>query len=939
VRRFAQCAALTTLVLLPTIAACSSAYESDTTLGGETAQNNGAAGAGSAVGVPPPPLVRPRLPDLSEHDRDGDRIDDKLEVTNASSQPVAIEILLTRPTLTRDLASFGQNGGRLRHVFARVSYGWTGSIRRSALASLREDLGSSLLFIAASQPMVTQLDEATRTGRVRPIWHADFGGKADGISGDPATTIGIIDTGVDGTHLDLRDRMAGFRDYSSDAASQPRDVWGHGTHVTSIALGSGAAFGTGPGVLRYTSAGDLSGQAGGTFLPAPIHTPRYLGSSSSTTVSVNAVWLGGVATSLFAAHSADTDASWTKFAVVTGTSPQVIPDASDASTAARYSDSLSQTSPTAIGNFAVIDKVASYPGVADGFNAFRGVAPNCRWFGAKIFNDRGEGDSTTTAEALDDLVTLSSRDNIQIINLSITSDAGTDAALRAKVNTAIDNGIVVVVAAGNDGPTGSTPDPGLANAAITVGATNDVNELTTYTSAGFPPSDASEDLKPDILAPGGSSFRSLILAADSNTTDATNSSLADLEPDDYTGMQGTSMAAPFVAGSVALMIDAWQRSGRAWSFSSSDEPLLMKMLLLAAATETNTPREQGAGGDPVLGRAVSPKDPFEGFGIVNPDASVEAIALALPGTFSGGLSATPPARLEWEPRAWGRHVALRAGDPLSLTLAVPATEDLDLYLYSGTPDANGAPVIGAASVHEGKGVAESISFVAAAPETAYVFVKRISGYGEFSLTAVHGGSCGNGVLDSGEACDPAILGGATCCDAACQSLPATSSCDDGNACTRGDHCAAGKCVGGDVVVCSNTNECQLAGSCDPSTGQCSTRAASNGTACSLGTCSIGVCAPEAEAGAGGAPPDNALEAGAGGLVEQTGAGDDWGGAAGQPNARPNPPLKAAGAGCACSAAARSKNTALGTWPAGALWLLCAAGRKRRGARVRSTAPR
>ena len=41
----------------------------------------------------------------------------------------------------------------------------------------------------------------------------------------------------------------------------------------------------------------------------------------------------------------------------------------------------------------------------------------------------------------------------------------------------------------------------------------------------------------------------------------------------------TSMAAPFVAGAAALVVQALESTGVVWSFSGSAQPLLVKMLL------------------------------------------------------------------------------------------------------------------------------------------------------------------------------------------------------------------------------------------------------------------------------------------------------------------------------------------------------------------------
>jgi hypothetical protein len=83
------------------------------------------------------------------------------------------------------------------------------------------------------------------------------------------------------------------------------------------------------------------------------------------------------------------------------------------------------------------------------------------------------------------------------------------------------------------------------------------------------------------------------------------------------------------------------------------------------------------------------------------------------------------------------------------------------------------------------------------------------------------------------------------------SNPAASdgtSCDDGNACTQVDRCQSGVCVGTHAVVCGASDQCHIAGSCDPSTGACTNPAAPNGTACNDGnactpsdTCQNGAC--------------------------------------------------------------------------------------------------
>jgi uncharacterized repeat protein (TIGR01451 family) len=79
-------------------------------------------------------------------------------------------------------------------------------------------------------------------------------------------------------------------------------------------------------------------------------------------------------------------------------------------------------------------------------------------------------------------------------------------------------------------------------------------------------------------------------------------------------------------------------------------------------------------------------------------------------------------------------------------------------------------------------------------------------------------------------------------------IPDGGACSDGDACTQTDTCQGGACTGSNPVLCNPVDQCHEAGSCDPSTGVCSTPAAPNGTACSDGdactrtdTCQGGAC--------------------------------------------------------------------------------------------------
>jgi von Willebrand factor type D domain/Bacterial Ig-like domain (group 2) len=74
-------------------------------------------------------------------------------------------------------------------------------------------------------------------------------------------------------------------------------------------------------------------------------------------------------------------------------------------------------------------------------------------------------------------------------------------------------------------------------------------------------------------------------------------------------------------------------------------------------------------------------------------------------------------------------------------------------------------------------------------------------------------------------------------------------CSDANACTRTDSCQAGVCRGANPVVCTAQDPCHAPGICDPTLGACSNPPVANGTRCDdanactrTDTCQAGTCA-------------------------------------------------------------------------------------------------
>jgi len=130
----------------------------------------------------------------------------------------------------------------------------------------------------------------------------------------------------------------------------------------------------------------------------------------------------------------------------------------------------------------------------------------------------------------------------KVINMSLGGSGACDSTTQAAINSARSRGTVVVIAAGNDNDNANNYNPGNCAGVVNVASTNRNGGRAYYSNYGT---------SVDVAAPGGAQNS----ANDSNGVLSThNSGTTTPGSDIYTYMQGTSMAAPHVAGVAALVL-------------------------------------------------------------------------------------------------------------------------------------------------------------------------------------------------------------------------------------------------------------------------------------------------------------------------------------------------------------------------------------------------
>jgi hypothetical protein len=592
----------------------------------------------------------------------------------------------------------------------------------------------------------TNLFYATKQIGARQAWLDSYVGDTLGSSSQKIR-LAVIDTGIDDDHLDFDSRIIKkINCYQTNpcASTGYEDDNGHGTHVAGIMLGSGASCDELTDSANIEIKGTLANLNSATryFFPAQFET------SPSGDISIDITWETDVLSSVSIGiqSKADAEASNTSFlstdtndintgpGVLAGeffsSTPYSIPASSSdlkimPHAFVAYTDDASALSESFYANIKTVVQ-----GWGDVQARMAGVSHGSELVAIKSLGSSGSGNISDVVRSLEYIAGIASTDNIIAVNLSFSiSGMLTSEVLNEAVSSLISKGVAVVVSAGNEQENSySINSPGIVSKAITVGAVNENNQVASYSSIGKPLQDVT---KPDLLAPGGSSVsRNYIIAPKSTKSGSiwNRSSDISISQDPYALKVGTSQAAPMVAGLIGLMAS---KRNAVWDFTSDADLMFFKMLMCMTAFETGS-RESDTfflGAPIVPERAGGIKDRVEGYGRICVNGAMSALDDGLvTDTFTFGSN-------PYEAKSFARKIELLSSKEYNFSMAVPSGADFDLYLFSGTPDENGEPVLLASSALSNNPLESIVDFIPPATGTYYLVAKWIGGSGtsNFSL--------------------------------------------------------------------------------------------------------------------------------------------------------------------------------------------------------------
>jgi len=691
-------------------------------------------------------------------DKDNNGIADTLDreiadrITNGTVQDyVSVNVMLKTAPTTQDVDAFVLSSGHLTtDLWSDATYGFGGNIPYDKIGNFVRQCPDVLLVEKEKVGKACVAYAAQQVGARSYVWNTV------GLQGDPNSSIAIIDTGIDASHVDFSPgygdqdfskKIVGWNDQVDSTASPNDNVYyGHGSHCSGLAAGDGffSNDSSGNAIATWGAFGPVPPGGAGTY---PI-TSMMVNKTGTITISVEWHCVGTAGLSALCLNYSDKSLN-------TSSSYQVA-SVSTPNQDTFYSLTYDVTSPPSggydmyhvllnltegTGNVYVAFNMSwPYNPPSDGFLAWTGIAPQSKLVGVKVVDQVGDISDTHLIQGINWITRNKTAYHITVASMSFGFFENESSQLDVTVMSLVNNGICTVASAGNAGSgNNNIYTPGSVGFTITVSAMNQFDSVTHYSSQGGPSRFEQQVTKPDITAPGGSYLAVPLFSADSNEEEA-RGGFTEIQANDSRPMLGTSMSAPIIAGCAQVVVQA-MGGYSSWNWTRS-QALQPKMILLMTATETypNLREREGSSTSPTLDRGG--KDVHEGYGRVNLDAAVDAVLKTYNvDTVVSDTLGSPPTleniSVLGQRLAWARNVQLVSGCKYNFSLSVPAGADYDLYLYNSTGDFWGEPVIVAKSTNDTTGGTEQFWVTAPYTGTYYVVVKRATettGSGTFTLS-------------------------------------------------------------------------------------------------------------------------------------------------------------------------------------------------------------
>ncbi|MFX1389324.1 MAG: S8 family serine peptidase [Promethearchaeota archaeon] len=597
-------------------------------------------------------------------------------------------------------------------------------------------------LIETNEILETQMNYVSvQSAAVNSTWYLN------GLTGDTDSSIAVLDTGINPLHSffpggyspsDLSGDIVGWQNFVD---SQPiSDDNGHGTFISSVISGTGKDqySSSSPSIIK------IQGNYSHTEFFDEYSTPKnysiklfsFNASKVASNILINSSW-----------HLEDDgiDKFWVELyqnESLVKYSFNEIQDQYYTIDHLLTSDNvgiydiylkyhkLLQAKPI----FSFDTKISYFPEeYTENRKQFTGIANSTKIVAYKILNQSGFGRTSDLISALASVMQNRTKFHIVSVCLSVSTLGEDVSTVNAVIDELIENGVIVVIAAGNNGIeiTDSLNRLAENKNAIVVGAINDKDQITSYSSRG---KEIDGIIKPDIVAPGGSrisNHRSIIAAGSEN--------------DKATAAYGTSIATAIVSAAINILIEAKWKNWNQWNNLDLTKMVkVLKAILLMTASETNLEREEDPLTEvdeidysPTLSSGpltFGLKDIHEGYGRLNIEAAVEALTKSVEVNefIYGNLISSQENPLGTH--VFARQINLNKDTQYSFNLSVSEPEaNFNLLLFSNESNKFGEPIL-LQSSRKWYGDFDSFYFTPKYNQTnCILIIKAIEGQSDFNL--------------------------------------------------------------------------------------------------------------------------------------------------------------------------------------------------------------